>query len=286
MPPTSDGRAEETSAFLTGTLCPHVDAAERSLYPELERMLQNRHSMAPMRREHAQLRQLVGRLRPPAEQLDPGSIAPGKRLALRRVLFRLYALLKIHLAEEEAYLGIVEHGVSDEVADLLAAALDHPGFQPGLSIPANSRRDPVAPSLYAPGADECAGLTATADPAAAPTDRGRRSPDRTGRRRPVVAGPAASGSPPTTMPPGSRSIEAGRPSAATTAGWSRSCWSCSPVGPAHGYAIIGELAELGITNGSVDIGQVYRTLRDLEGAGQVRPRGRPTVRARPVATTS
>ena len=42
------------------------------------------------------------------------------------------------------------------------------------------------------------------------------------------------------------------------------------VGPAHGYAIVGELAELGITNGSVDIGQVYRTLRDLEGAGQVR----------------
>lgn len=42
------------------------------------------------------------------------------------------------------------------------------------------------------------------------------------------------------------------------------------VGPAHGYAIVGELADLGITNGAVDLGQVYRTLRDLEGAGQVR----------------
>ena len=42
------------------------------------------------------------------------------------------------------------------------------------------------------------------------------------------------------------------------------------VGPVHGYAIVGELAELGITNGAVDIGQVYRTLRDLEAAGQVR----------------
>jgi PadR family transcriptional regulator, regulatory protein PadR len=41
-------------------------------------------------------------------------------------------------------------------------------------------------------------------------------------------------------------------------------------GPAHGYAIVGELAALGITNGTVDIGQVYRTLRDLEAAGQVR----------------
>lgn len=41
-------------------------------------------------------------------------------------------------------------------------------------------------------------------------------------------------------------------------------------GPTHGYAITGELANLGITLGSVDVGQVYRTLRDLEEAGQVR----------------
>jgi DNA-binding PadR family transcriptional regulator len=41
-------------------------------------------------------------------------------------------------------------------------------------------------------------------------------------------------------------------------------------GAAHGYAIVGELAALGITNGAVDVGQVYRTLRDLEAAGQVR----------------
>ncbi len=40
-------------------------------------------------------------------------------------------------------------------------------------------------------------------------------------------------------------------------------------GAGHGYAIVGELAQLGITNGPVDVGQVYRTLRDLEQAGQV-----------------
>jgi poly-beta-hydroxybutyrate-responsive repressor len=40
-------------------------------------------------------------------------------------------------------------------------------------------------------------------------------------------------------------------------------------GSAHGYAIVGELAQLGITNGSVDVGQVYRVLRDLEAAGLV-----------------
>lgn len=40
-------------------------------------------------------------------------------------------------------------------------------------------------------------------------------------------------------------------------------------GGAHGYAIIAQLEELGITGGSVDVGQVYRTLRELEEAGQV-----------------
>ncbi|MGZ8436926.1 MAG: hemerythrin domain-containing protein [Candidatus Limnocylindrales bacterium] len=121
--------AHETDTFLSGTLIPHVDAAERSLYPELERMLQNRHSMAPMRREHDELRRLVADFGRLTQQLDAGSISLGKRLALRRVLFQLYALLKIHLAEEEAYLRVVDNGVSADVADLLAAALDHPGFQ-------------------------------------------------------------------------------------------------------------------------------------------------------------
>jgi DNA-binding PadR family transcriptional regulator len=40
-------------------------------------------------------------------------------------------------------------------------------------------------------------------------------------------------------------------------------------GPAHGYAITAQLEDIGLTGGPVDIGQVYRTLRDLEDAGQV-----------------
>ena len=40
-------------------------------------------------------------------------------------------------------------------------------------------------------------------------------------------------------------------------------------GPAHGYSITAQLDEIGLTGGPVDIGQVYRTLRDLEESGQV-----------------
>lgn len=120
-----------SSSFLTETLLPHIDAAERALYPELERLFQNRHSMGPMRREHGEIRRLVGDLARLTDELEPGPVAIGKALALRRVLFHLYSLLRIHLAEEEAYLHIVEHGVTADVADVLAAAMDHPGIRPG-----------------------------------------------------------------------------------------------------------------------------------------------------------
>ena len=40
-------------------------------------------------------------------------------------------------------------------------------------------------------------------------------------------------------------------------------------GRVHGYAITAQLEDMGISGGAVDIGQVYRTLRDLEEAGQV-----------------
>jgi DNA-binding PadR family transcriptional regulator len=40
-------------------------------------------------------------------------------------------------------------------------------------------------------------------------------------------------------------------------------------GPAHGYALIGLLQEMGVAEGEIDVGQVYKTLRCLEGLGHV-----------------
>lgn len=112
-------------AFLDGTLVPHVAAAERAVYPELERMFQNRHSMAPMRREHQQIRDLTAEFGKLADEAA-GQLTLGRTLALRRVIFHLYALLKVHLAEEDAYVRLLDRGVSDDMADVVAAALAHP----------------------------------------------------------------------------------------------------------------------------------------------------------------
>jgi poly-beta-hydroxybutyrate-responsive repressor len=42
--------------------------------------------------------------------------------------------------------------------------------------------------------------------------------------------------------------------------------------PAHGYSLLGRLNELGVAADDVDVGQLYRTLRELEIAGLVESR--------------
>lgn len=117
----------ETCRFLTGLLVPHMGSTEATLYPELERLLQNRHSMTAMRREHTEIRRLVDEMGQFEMTLAAGPATTGQIVALRRVFFHLYALLKIHLAEEQLYLSIVEHGISDEAGEGLAAAMQHAG---------------------------------------------------------------------------------------------------------------------------------------------------------------
>jgi hypothetical protein len=119
---------EEMCSFLTGLLIPHMDAAEATLYPELERLLQNRHSMTPMKREHAEIRGLVEGLVRMDKGLEAGHRSVGEAVALRRGIFRLYAFLKVHLAEEQLYLDLIEHGVTPEAGEALASAMEHVGM--------------------------------------------------------------------------------------------------------------------------------------------------------------
>ena len=53
---------QEECSFIVGRLVPHMEAIETTLYGRLEQVMDKRHSMAPMRREHEQLRGLFGSL--------------------------------------------------------------------------------------------------------------------------------------------------------------------------------------------------------------------------------
>lgn len=120
----------EEYAFVVGQLVPHIEAIERTLYGQLERLLGQRHSMAPMRQEHVVMRELIeelGRYRSHAEGCSWDTV---EGLALRRALYRLHSILKVHLAEEELYLSVLDHNLTDEEKDGLARGLDHAMAEP------------------------------------------------------------------------------------------------------------------------------------------------------------
>jgi iron-sulfur cluster repair protein YtfE (RIC family) len=109
---------------LTDLLIPHMEAVEASVYPTLQRLLADRQATAPMAAEHLEIRRLVASIGEfadhPQAHADRGAV-----LALRRVLLRLYSLLKTHLSEEELYIPILEDRLTPAEEAALSRALDH-----------------------------------------------------------------------------------------------------------------------------------------------------------------
>jgi hypothetical protein len=123
-------RFEEECRFVLGQLAPHMEAIESTLYGRLEQLMYGRHSMAPMRLEHEQLRALFESLGRYSDVVAEGSLSPTGEIGLRRVLYRLFAMLKVHLAEEELYLGVLDRNLTAEEKDRLARGLDHAVTEP------------------------------------------------------------------------------------------------------------------------------------------------------------
>jgi Hemerythrin HHE cation binding domain. len=121
---------QEECSFIIGRLVPHMEAIESTLYGRLEQVMDKRHSMAPMRREHEQLRGLFKSLCGYSELVAEGTMSQGDEIGLRRVLYRLFAILKVHLAEEELYLGVLDRNLSAEEKDILAQGIDHADAEP------------------------------------------------------------------------------------------------------------------------------------------------------------
>ena len=119
-------RLRQEHDFLTAELLPHMAAVQETLYPSFERLMQNRHSMTPMSREHDQIRQLLDAIGQLAHSSGTTRVTQGSPwlMDVRRALYRLYALLKVHLAEEEMYTPILEHELTDVQLSAIVDALD------------------------------------------------------------------------------------------------------------------------------------------------------------------
>lgn len=123
-------RFETECEFIVGSLMPHIDAIEQTLYGRLEGLMEGRHSMQPMRDEHEQLRRLFASLCRYRAMVGAGALDQAAAIGLRRVLYRLFTLMKVHLAEEELYLGVIDRDLSPAEKDLLARGLDHASGEP------------------------------------------------------------------------------------------------------------------------------------------------------------
>jgi len=105
-------------------LLPHMEAVEAAVYPTLERLVTDRGTTVLMADEHREIRRLVSALHAFAD--DPSAYADRSGvLALRRIVLRLHALLRTHLAEEQLYIPILEDRLTPGQEAALARALDH-----------------------------------------------------------------------------------------------------------------------------------------------------------------
>jgi hypothetical protein len=123
-------RLEEECRFILDQMLPHIAAIEETLYPQLDRLMDKRHSMQPMREEHERLRALTQSLCSYRLAVATGPLDQVDAIGLRRILYRLYTLVKVHLAEEELYLRVIDRDLSEEERNELARGVDHASAAP------------------------------------------------------------------------------------------------------------------------------------------------------------
>jgi hypothetical protein len=100
---------EELRRLLDERLLPHEAADDSDLYPLVARVIGGAAPTAPMSRAHVEIRRLAGMLTRLVEELPERGPAPADVRDLRRVLYGLHAVLRLHFAQEdESYLSLFE----------------------------------------------------------------------------------------------------------------------------------------------------------------------------------
>ena len=110
----------EVYTFLTTHLIPHAYAEDHALYPVVGKIMGAPQATDTMHRDHVEISKLTQELGYIRAKLGEDTAGAKEDQALRRILYGLYALLKVHFAkEEEIYLPLLDaHMTPDEAKDL------------------------------------------------------------------------------------------------------------------------------------------------------------------------
>ena len=112
---------KEVYEFLAYHLIPHAQAEEAALYPTVQRAMGSPEATRTMSRDHVEVGQYVEEL----AGLQSG-LSSSNFKSLQRVLYGVYALVKVHFAkEEEVYLPILDERLSLEEAREMFEAMEN-----------------------------------------------------------------------------------------------------------------------------------------------------------------
>jgi heavy metal translocating P-type ATPase len=106
---TAVADAHELQHILVDRILPHERAEERYLYPVMARIVGGDDPTGPMSRGHAEIERLIRLSGLSIDELGSRPLTADDVTELRRLLYGLYAILRLHTAQEdEAYLSLTD----------------------------------------------------------------------------------------------------------------------------------------------------------------------------------
>jgi len=118
-------RVGKVHGFLRDHLLNHARVEEEALYPVVARAMGAPEATATMSRDHVEIGRLVAELGELKGRLSGDAITPTQAKALRRVLYGIYAVVRLHFAkEEEVYLPLLDARLTAEQGAGLMEALE------------------------------------------------------------------------------------------------------------------------------------------------------------------
>jgi iron-sulfur cluster repair protein YtfE (RIC family) len=116
---------EELYNFLAYHLKPHAEAEDATLYPVVQKVLGSPDATRTMSRDHVEVGRYIEELASLKGNLTDVELTPQQTRSLRRVLYGVYALVKVHFAkEEEVYLPILDQRLTPEAAQEMFEAME------------------------------------------------------------------------------------------------------------------------------------------------------------------
>ncbi len=114
------GLLDEAHGFLVEHLIPHDEAEDRVLYPVVEEAMGAPGATQTMTRDHGAIVLLTDELGWLRGQLHGSTLTRDQAMALRRALYGLHALVKLHVEKEEKlYLPVLDRWLTQERARIL-----------------------------------------------------------------------------------------------------------------------------------------------------------------------